>query len=111
MRVPAGGSIDRALLSRVGDTVELHLAGLRGNRRLAGTLGKVPPGFRPRHAQSAVTADESFRPVRVGVDGNAANVTVVQPEEVAGLSKVSTSIVWLTDDAWPANLPGRPARR
>ena len=111
MRLPAGGGIDRVLLSRVGDTVELHLSGLRGSRRLKGQLGRIPAGFRPRHTQSLVTADEAFRPVRVSVDGGAAGVAVTQPDEVDGLAKVSTSLVWLTDDAWPTTLPGRPARR
>ena len=71
----------------------------------------MPAGFRPRYAQSLVTADEGFRPVRVSVEGNAANVAVTQPDEVDGLGKVSTSLVWLTDDAWPKELPGRPVRR
>ena len=47
----------------------------------------------------------------LGVDGSAANVSVGQPDDVGGLSKVSTSLVWLTDDAWPSTLPGRPAKR
>jgi hypothetical protein len=58
-----------------------------------------------------VTADESFRQVRVSVDAGNANVSVAQPAAAGGLGKVSTSLVWLTNDAWPSTLPGRPWNR
>jgi hypothetical protein len=99
MRLPNGGGLDRAVLKRVGDTVELSLLGLRGSRQLKGLLGKIPAGFRPSLPHSLVTADESFRQVRVSVDA------------AGGLGKVSTSLVWLTNDAWPSTLPGRPWNR
>jgi hypothetical protein len=111
MRLPNGGGLDRAVLKRVGDTVELSLVGLRGNRQLKGLVGKIPAGFRPSLPQSLVTADEAFRQVRVSVDAGNANVSVAQPAVAGGLGKVSTSLVWLTNDAWPSTLPGRPWNR
>ena len=93
---------------RVGDTVELAIHGLRSNRRLRAALGRIPNGFRPSHHQSLVTADQEFRHVRVAVDGgSSAGVSAVQPEAADGLAPVSTSLVWLTNDAWPSTLPGR----
>jgi hypothetical protein len=109
MRLPNGGGLDRAVLKRVGDTVELSLLGLRGSRQLKGLLGKIPAGFRPSLPHSLVTADESFR--QVSVDAGNANVSVAQPAAAGGLGKVSTSLVWLTNDAWPSTLPGRPWNR
>jgi hypothetical protein len=111
MRLPTGGGLDRAVLKRVGDTVELSLIGLRGSRQLKGLLGKIPAGFRPSLPQSLLTADEGFRQVRVSVDAGNAAVAVAQPAETGGLGKVSTSLVWLTQDAWPTTLPGRPWNR
>jgi len=49
--------------------------------------------------------------VRVSVDAGNANVSVAQPAAAGGLGKVSTSLVWLTNDAWPSTLPGRPWNR
>ena len=111
LRLPPGAKIDNAVLRRVGDTVQLSLTGLRSTRRLKALLGKVPAGFRPHHPHSHVTADEAFRQLRVSVEAGSANVTVNQPAAADGLDKVSTTLVWLSDDAWPATLPGRPARR
>lgn len=111
MRLPSGAGLDRAVLKRVGDTVELALIGLRGSRQLKGLLGKIPAGFRPSLPQSLVTADEGFRQVRVSVDAGTAAVAVSQPAAAGGLGKVSTSLVWLTQDAWPTTLPGRPWNR
>jgi hypothetical protein len=111
MKLPSGGGLDRAVLKRVGDTVELSLIGLRGSRQLKGLLGKIPAGFRPSLPQSLLTADEGFRQVRVSVDSGTAAVAVAQPAETGGLGKVSTSLVWLTQDAWPTTLPGRPWNR
>ena len=111
MRLPSGGGLDRAVLKRVGETVELSLVGLRGSRQLKGLLGKIPAGFRPSLPQSVVTADEGFRQVRVSVDGGNAGVSVNQPAGAGGLGKVATSLVWLTNDAWPTTLPGKPWNR
>jgi hypothetical protein len=111
LRLPAGGGLDRAVLRRVGDTVELSLVGLRGNRQLKGLLGKIPAGFRPALHQSLVTADDAFRQVRVSIDAGGANLAVAQPSGTSALGKLSTSLVWLTNDAWPATLPGRPWNR
>jgi hypothetical protein len=108
MKLPAGARLDRAILRRVGDTVELALHGLRSNRRLRAALGRIPTGFRPAHHQSLVTADQDFRHVRVAVDGaSSAGVSAAQPASADGLDPVSTSLVWLTNDSWPSTLPGR----
>jgi hypothetical protein len=111
MRLPSGGGLDRAVLKRVGETVELALVGLRGSRPLKGLLGKIPAGFRPSLPHSLVTADEGFRQVRVSVDAGNAGVSVAQPAGSGGLGKVATSLVWLTNDDWPTTLPGKPWNR
>jgi hypothetical protein len=105
---PAGAAIDSAVLRRVGNTVELAINGLRSRKRLRAVLGKVPNGFRPSHHQSLVTADNEFHQVRFEVGSKrSASIAVQQPASAEGLSAVSTSLVWLTDDEWPAKLPGR----
>jgi len=111
LKLPAGAKLDHAVLHRVGNSVELAVAGLRSSRRLKGILGKIPNGFRPNHHQSLVTSDNDFRHLRLSVDAPTANVTVAQPAAADGLDKVSTTLVWFTNDAWPTNLPGRPWKR
>jgi hypothetical protein len=108
LRTPAGAAIDNAVLRRVGNTVELAISGLRSRKRLRAVLGKVPDGFRPVHHQSLVTADDEFHQVRFDVGSKrSSSISVQQPASADGLSKVSTALVWLTDDEWPSKLPGR----
>jgi hypothetical protein len=104
--------MDGAVLRRVGNTVELSITGLRSRKRLRAVLGKVPEGFRPSHHQSLVTSDDEFHHVRFEVGAKrAASIAVRQPTSADGLAAVSTSMVWLTDDEWPAKLPGREWKR
>jgi hypothetical protein len=99
------------VLRRVGDTVELSLAGLRSKKRIDAILGKVPAGFRPSRHQSVCTSDTNFEHVRVSVDADAkAAITAAQSKQAAGLVSTSTSLVWLTDDEWPSKLPGKEWR-
>ena len=105
---PAGAGIEHAILRRVGNTVEFAISGLRSRKRLKAVLGKVPDGFRPCHHQSLVTSDNEFHHVRFEVGAKRSpTISVQQPPSADGLSEVSTSIVWLTDDKWPAKLPGK----
>jgi hypothetical protein len=47
----------------------------------------------------------------VSVDAaGSASITATQPKQAAGLSGASTSLVWLTDDEWPAKMPGKDWR-
>lgn len=110
LRLPAAARIDQAVLRRVGDTVELSLDGLRSKKRLDAVLGKVPAGFRPTRHQSLCTTDADFAHVRVSVDGGSAAIAAIQPASAEGLDATSTSMVWLTDDQWPAKMPGRELR-
>ena len=111
LKLPDAAKLDYAVLRRVGHTVELSLSGLRSKQRLNALLGKVPAGFRPIHDQSLSTSDGDFQPIRVNVEGNgSAEIRTAQPSNATGLDKTSTSIVWLTDDEWPAELPGRDWR-
>jgi hypothetical protein len=112
LKLPSGARVDHAVLRRVGDTVELAITGLRSRDRIDAVLGKIPEGFRPSHAVSLVTADDGFRPVRIGVEAKtSARLSVSQAKGAEGLSHVSTTIVWLTDDKWPTRLPGKEWRR
>ncbi len=107
LRLPKSVKMDQAVLRRIGDTVELSLAGLSSKAALNAGLGKIPSGFRPDHAQSLVTSDSDFRLVRVSVESKrSADLMVNQPPSADGLSPVTTSLVWLTNDAWPKELPG-----
>jgi len=107
LQLPKSVKMDHAVLRRIGDTVELSLAGLSSKAALNAGLGKIPAGFRPDHAQSLVTSDSDFRLVRVSVEAKrSADLTVNQPPSANGLSPVTTSLVWLTNDAWPKELPG-----
>jgi hypothetical protein len=111
LRLPDAARLDQAVLRRVGDTVELSLAGLRSKKRIDAVLGKVPVGFRPSHNQSLCTSDADFEQVRVSVDASgSAAINASQPKQAAGLAPTSTSLVWLTDDEWPAKLPGKDWR-
>jgi hypothetical protein len=59
-----------------------------------------------------VTADDEFHQVRFEVGSKrAASIAVQQPASAEGLAEVSTSLVWLTDDEWPAKLPGRELKK
>jgi peptidoglycan/xylan/chitin deacetylase (PgdA/CDA1 family) len=111
LRLPDTARIDSAVLRRVGDTVELSIDGLRSKKRLDAVLGKVPAGFRPSRHQSLCTSDADFSRVRVSVDGSGtASIAASQPKEADGLTSTSTSMVWLTNDDWPAKLPGKDWR-
>jgi hypothetical protein len=100
------------VLRRVGNTVELAISGLRSKKRLKAVLGKVPDGFRPSHHQSLVTSDSDFHHVRFEVGSKRSpTIAVNQPASADGLSDVSTSLVWLTDDEWPSKLPGKEWKR
>jgi len=111
MSLPSGSKIDRVLLHRVGDTVELALEGLSSKKQLDRVLGKLPAGFRPTNDQSLVTCDGRFNHLRVDVHGGTGAVAVAQPKGAAELGKTSTALVWLTNDEWPKTLPGREIRR
>ncbi|MFM7522079.1 MAG: hypothetical protein ACKO9B_16655 [Planctomycetota bacterium] len=111
MSLPNGSKVDRVLLHRVGDTVELAIEGLASKKQLDRVLGKVPAGFRPTNDQSLVTCDGRFNHLRVDVHGGTGAVAVVQPKGAAELGKTSTALVWLTNDEWPKTLPGREVRR
>jgi hypothetical protein len=112
LSTPDGAAMDNAILRRVGDTVELAISGLRSHKRLKAVLGKVPDGFRPSHHQSVVTSDAEFNPVRFDVGAKrGATISVLQAASSDGLSPVSTSLVWLTDDNWPVTLPGKEWKR
>jgi hypothetical protein len=107
LQLPKSVKMDYAVLRRIGDTVELSLAGLSSKAALNTGLGKIPAGFRPNHPQSLVTSDSDFRLVRVSIDAKrSADLMVNQPSSADGLSPVTTSLVWLTNDAWPKELPG-----
>ncbi|MFN9562832.1 MAG: hypothetical protein ACK56R_04785, partial [Pirellulaceae bacterium] len=111
LKLPTGSKLDSAILRRVGDTVELSLRGLRSTKRLNAVLGKIPAGFRPSFPQAVLTSDGDMQPLRVAVSGgNAPDLSVVQGKDVGGLGATSTSMVWLTNDEWPAKLPGKPVR-
>jgi hypothetical protein len=111
LELPEGTRLDNAVLRRVGDTVELSLAGLRSKKRLDAMLGKVPVGFRPSRQQSLCTSDSNFEQVRVSVDADGkAAITASQAKQASGLVSTSTSLVWLTDDEWPSKLPGKEWR-
>jgi hypothetical protein len=111
LRLPGDSKLDSAILRRVGRTVELSLEGLRGKSAINGILGRIPDGFRPAYHQSLVTSDTDFRMAKVDVAAtNTAELSVRQPKGTEGLSPTATSLVWLTDDDWPAKLPGREIR-
>jgi hypothetical protein len=111
LRLPDAARLDSAVLRRIGETVELSLAGLRSKKRIDAVLGKVPAGFRPSRHQSQCTTDGDFEHVRVSVDAaGSASITATQPKQAAGLSGASTSLVWLTDDEWPTKMPGKDWR-
>ncbi|MFM8406639.1 MAG: hypothetical protein ACKN94_04900, partial [Pirellulaceae bacterium] len=111
LKLPAGSKLDSAILRRVGDTVELSLRGLRSTKRLNAVLGKIPAGFRPSFPQSVLTSDGDMQPMRVSVSGgNAPDLSVAQGKDAGGLGATSTSMVWLTNDEWPAKLPGKAVR-
>jgi hypothetical protein len=111
LKLPTGSKLDSAILRRVGDTVELSLRGLRSAKRLNAVLGKIPAGFRPSFPQSVLTSDGDLQPLRVSVSGgNAPDLSVVQGKDGGGLGATSTSMVWLTNDEWPAKLPGKAVR-
>ncbi|MFZ4082973.1 MAG: hypothetical protein ACOYKN_17225, partial [Pirellula sp.] len=111
LELPEGARIDTAVLRRVGDTVELSLAGLRSKKRIDAVLGKVPAGFRPSRHQSLCTSDVNFEHIRVSVDADGkAAITASQTKQAAGLAATSTAMVWLTDDEWPSKLPGKEWR-
>lgn len=111
LKLPDAARLDRAVLRRVGDTVELSLAGHRSQKRIDAVLGKVPVGFRPARHQSLCTSDIDFEQVCVSVDAEgSAAITAAQPKQAAGLASTSTALVWLTDDEWPTKLPGKDWR-
>ena len=111
LKLPDVAKLDGAVLRRVGNTVELSLSGLRSRQRLHAVLGKVPAGFRPSQHQSFCTSDAEFQHLRVSVDAEGSGeISATQPPAATGLAKVSTSVVWLTDDQWPAKLPGKDWR-
>jgi hypothetical protein len=111
LKLPGDSKLDSAILRRVGKTVELSLEGLRGKSAINGILGRIPDGFRPAYHQSLVTSDGDFRMAKVDVAAtNTAELSVRQPKGTEGLSPTATSLVWLTDDDWPAKLPGREIR-
>ena len=111
LKLPVDARLDHAVLRRVGHTVELSLHGLGSKKRLNAVLGKVPAGFRPSQHQSLCTTDDDFQHIRINVDGSgAADISAAQPASAKGLERTSTSLVWLTDDEWPAKLPGRDWR-
>ena len=112
LELPEGARLDNAILRRVGDTVELSLAGLRSKKRIDAIIGKVPAGFRPSNHQSLCTTDTNFEQVLVSVDADAkAAITATQAKQASGVSSTSTSLTWLTEDEWPTKLPGKEWRR
>ena len=111
LKLPGDSRLDSAILRRVGRTVELSLEGLRGKSAINGILGRIPEGFRPAYHQSLVTSDTDFRMAKVDVAAtNTAELSVRQPKGTDGLSPTATSLVWLTEDDWPAKFPGREIR-
>jgi hypothetical protein len=111
LKLPAAAKIDRAILRRVGNTVELSLVGLRSKSALNEVLGKIPAGFRPTYHQSQVTADKDFNQLRVSVaGGTTAELSANQPADSDSFASTSTSLVWLTNDDWPSKLPGKESR-
>jgi hypothetical protein len=108
--MPSGSKLDRLILRRVGDTVEMSVVGLSSRRPLNKLLGKVPVGFRPTQDQSVVTCDDRFTQVRLDVRGGSGSVVASQAKTAEALAETSTSLVWLTDDEWPRSLPGREWR-
>jgi hypothetical protein len=108
--MPSGSKLDRLILRRVGDTVEMSVVGLSSRRALNKALGKVPVGFRPALDQSLVTCDDRFTQVRLDVRGGSGSVVATQPKAAEDLAETSTSMVWLTNDEWPRTLPGREWR-